>query len=478
MTVWGKLSDIFGRRPIIIIANFLFLVGSLVAATAQNIGQLISARAIQGVGAGGLVVLTAIIIGDMFSQRERGTYYGITGAVWAFANAIGPLIGGAFTQSVSWRWCFYINLPLDGIALIILFLFLDLQTPKTPIWAGIKAIDWLGCILMVAGTLLILFGLTYGGNSFPWNSATVICLLVVGGCSLAAFFVNEWKLATYPIIPIRLFSKGSTIACLGVCFCHGFVFIAVAYYMPLYFQACLGASPILSGVYVLPSALSLAIFAASTGHFIRVTGAVLPPIFFGMVLMTLGFGLFINLDRTSSWAKIIIYQLIAGSGVGPLFQSPMIAMQSFIKPGDIAVAMSCFSWARMSAAACSVVVGQVIFQNVMDQQQAGLVAALGPKVAEQLGGNNAGANTRFIKDLPDQQRWMVQDAFAHSLRYMWIFYVAFSAVGFGAALLIGKKKLDSEHQVTKTGLEAEEEKRHEALIEAEAKKEAKEGSPS
>ena len=319
---------------------------------------------------------------------------------------------------------------------------------------------------MVAATLLLLFGLEYGGQSFPWDSATVICLIVVGTFCFVVFFVNEWKLALYPIIPLRIFNRGSTIACLVVCFCHGCVFIAGSYYLPLYFQAVLGATPILSGVYVLPSALALALFAASTGHFIRITGKVLPPIFFGFIFMTVGFGLYIDLDRTSGWAKIVIYQIIAGCGVGPLFQSPLIAMQSFIKPGDIAAATSTFAWARMLACASSVVAGQAVFQNVMAKKKLSLTESLGGTTAADIGGNSAGSNTRIIDSLPTEQRIVAQDAFADSLHYMWIMYMAISAVGFCAAFWIGYKQLDKQHQETKTGLEAEAAKRAEALNES------------
>ena len=318
---------------------------------------------------------------------------------------------------------------------------------------------------MIAATLLLLFGLEYGGQSFPWKSAAVICLIIVGAFCFGLFLINEWKFALYPIIPLRIFNRGSTIACLAVCFCHGCVFIAGSYYLPLYFQAVLGATPIFSGVYVLPSALALALFAASTGHFIRITGKVLPPIFFGFVLMTLGFGLYIDLDRTSGWVKIVIYQIVGGCGVGPLFQSPLIAMQSFVKPGDIAAATSTFAWARMLACAFSVVVGQAVFQNVMAKKKIGLTASLGGTTAAELGGNNAGANTRIVDSLPAQQRIVAQDAFADSLHYMWIMYMAISVVGFCAAFWIGYKRLDQQHQETKTGLEAEAAKRAEALAE-------------
>ena len=319
---------------------------------------------------------------------------------------------------------------------------------------------------MIRGTIMFLLGLEYGGQAFPWSSGTVICLIVIGILCFGLFLLVEWKFAVYPVIPLRIFDRGSTLACLGVCFCHGFVFIAGSYYLPLFFQAVRGATPILSGVYILPSAIALAVFAATTGHFIRRTGTVLPPIFFGFSCMTLGYGLYIDLDRTASWAKIIIYQIVAGCGVGPVFQSPLIAMQSFIKPGDIAAATSTFAWARMLATSSSVVAGEVVFQNVMARKQNMLEAALGRTNATALSGHDIGANTFIINSLPAKQRTLVQDAFADSLHYMWIMYLAMSVVGLLFAMWIGKRKLEEHHEETPTGLKAEKAKKQEAEAES------------
>ncbi|KAG9837966.1 DNA repair protein RAD50, partial [Aureobasidium melanogenum] len=227
--LWGKISDIFGRKPILITANVLFLIGSLIAALANSIGMLITARAIQGVGGGGLVTLVNICISDLFSLRRRGAYFGIIGGVWALASAIGPVIGGVFTEKVTWRWCFYINLPLDGAALIIIFFFLDLKTPRTPLWEGLKAIDWIGALLIIGGVLMFLFGLEYGGVTYPWDSATVLCLIIIGVFTMGLFVINEWKFATSPVMPLRIFQNRSNIAVLGVCAIHGMVFISASY---------------------------------------------------------------------------------------------------------------------------------------------------------------------------------------------------------------------------------------------------------
>ena len=471
---WGKISDIFGRKPMLLLANVIFMVGSLVAALSYSIGMLIAARAVQGIGGGGLVILVNITIGDLFSLRDRGPFYGMIGAVWAIASAIGPVIGGAFTEAVTWRWCFYINLPLDGLAFFILLFFLDIKTPRTPIIEGLKAIDWVGSLIVVAATLLLLFGLQYGGVTFPWGSATVICLIVFG---IVTFGLFAWwettKFAKFPIVPMRLFNKVTNVATLGVVFFHGFVFISSSYYLPLYFQGVRGASPILSGVYLLPTALALAFTSIGTGVFIGKSGKFLPPIYFGMFLMTLGFGLFIDFDAKSSWAKLIVYQIIAGFGIGPLFQAPIIALQAHISPRDIGTATATLGFVRQLATSSSVVIGQVVFQNQMKSYAPQLQQVLSPELAQRLGGGDAGASTDIINSLPPDQREVVRHYFALSLVPMWIMYTCVAVVGAICVFFVRKKVLTKEHEETKTGLEAEKEHAAQQKAEDEAKRESK-----
>lgn len=194
----------------------------------------------------------------------------------------------------------------------ILLFFLKLDNPRTPVGKGLKAVDWIGSLTIVGGTLMFLLGLEFGGITFPWKSATVICLIIFGVVTAGLFFAWEKYGARYPVMPPHLFHDLSSVAAFSVCFLHGFVFISGSYYLPLYFQAVLGATPLLSGVYLLPFALSLSFMSGATGVFIKKTGKYKPPIIFGMFFMTLGFGLFINLDVDANWAKIVIYQIIAG----------------------------------------------------------------------------------------------------------------------------------------------------------------------
>lgn len=285
--------------------------------------------------------------------------------------------------------------------------------------------------------------------------------------------LNEWKLAIYPIIPMHMFSKRHNIACLLVCFFHGFVFIGGSYYLPLYFQACLGDSPIRSGVLTLATALPLSFLSVLTGVFIRKTGQYLPPVWFGFVFLTLGYGLFTDLRANSSMTKIILYQIIAGIGVGPNFQAPLIALQSNINPRDIGSATATFQFIRNIATSTSVVIGGVVFQNEMQKQAGKLIAELGQSTAQELSGFSAGASTQLIDKLPPGPRTIARDAFAQAMHYLWIMYVCFAAAGLLCCAMIRRKKLEKKHEQTKTGLEAEKEKRAERLRLEDEKRKAK-----
>ena len=473
--VWGKISDIWGRKPIILLANLVFMIGSLIAALAVTIGMLIGARVIQGIGGGGLVILVYVCIGDLFSMRERPKYYGIMGMTWAIASGVGPVVGGAFTEKVTWRWCFYINLPLDGLSLVLLAVFLKLETPKTPFLNGIKAVDWLGVITIVGGVVMFLFGMESGGVTHPWDSAFTLCLIIFGVVTIALFFLNEWKLAKYPIIPLRIFKQQSNLAALGVCFIHGFVFIGGSYYLPLYFQVVLLASPILSGVYLFAMVITLSAVSAATGIFMKKTGLFREPIIFGLCFMTLGFGLFIAFPDHRVWSKIIIFQIITGIGVGPNFQAPLIALQSHLKGHDIAAGTATFGFVRNLSTALSVVLGGVVFQNQLRSHQARLEQALGDRLGGLLTSSSFGATAAQLKQLPKEQRDVLAQVYTDSLQKMWIFYTAFAAFGIFISLFIKKKELSNKWEKSRTGLEEQERVRKEEKEERDQRKALRSG---
>ncbi|KAF3017199.1 hypothetical protein E8E14_012566 [Neopestalotiopsis sp. 37M] len=454
---WGKISDIFGRKPMLLLANVIFMIGSLIAALASGIGMLIAGRAVQGLGGGGLTILTKIVIGDIVPLKTRSVFYGILGGVWAVAAATGPAIGGALTEKVSWRWCFWINLPLDGLAFLIILFFLDINSPRTPLLKGLQAIDWVGSALVIGGTLMFLFALELGGVSESWSSAKVVCLLISGLLGWALFIFWESHYARFPVMPMTLFKNISNAATLFCVFIQGIVFISASYYLPLYFQVVRGYSPIQSGVYVLPTALALSAGSLFTGFVVSKTGWYIPPTVFGLFMMVLGFGLFIDLDTYSNWSKLILYQLISGIGVGPLFQSPIIALHAHTKPRDMATATSTLGFIRQIAQAISVVIGQVVYQNQMARTYNSLVASGLTYSLQTVLSLSTGADTHIIETLPEDQRISVRIALADALQPMWLMYTCIAAAGLVASFFIRPRALMNDHVEIKMGLEAENE---------------------
>ncbi|CZT52202.1 related to DHA14-like major facilitator efflux transporter [Rhynchosporium secalis] len=452
--VWGKISDIFGRKQTLLGAVSVFLLGSLLCAISQSMGMLIAARAIQGIGGGGAIVLPNLCISDLFSMKERGMYFGLLSAVWALASALGPVVGGIFTDRVSWRWCFYINLPLGGLALAVLVFFLKLHNPRTPIKQGLAAIDWIGNLLIVGGTLMVLMGLQFGGVEFAWKSATVICLIVFGAVSVALFCIYESRFATYPVIPPRIFRHRNSVAAYSLSIMHAMAFLGGTYWLPLYFQAVLGASSLLSGVYLLPYVISSSFLSVGSGMFIKKTGNFRWPIVVGLFVMTLGFGLLTYLDDEPHWDRIIIFQIIAGLGSGTNFQAPLIALQTNIEPRDIGAAVSAYSFARQIGTSVSVVLGGVVFSNVMNSQQGLLKSALGPQLASEFSGRNASASIEKIAGLPLGQEQTVRATYWDALQKMFILYACVSFFGLLLSLFIRQTKLSQEHTEHKTGLQS------------------------
>lgn len=307
---------------------------------------------------------------------------------------------------------------------------------------------------------MFLMGLEYGGVAYSWNSAIVICLIIFGVILIGIFFVLEKYIPKYPLIPLHIFASRNNVACLGVGIFHGMTFIAGSYFLPLYFQAVLGTSPLLSGVYTFPYVISMSLFSAAVGIFIRKTGRYREPIWLGTFLMTVGFGLYINFPAYASWPRIILFQIIAGLGVGPNFQAPLIALQSKLAPRDIAAATATFGFLRNLGTSVSVVIGGVIFQNEM-RKRAAVLSSLPPNIAGELESGSAGASTATVQRLPEAQKGPVLEAYAQSLSMMWIFFTFTALAALISSFFITQSVLSKTHEDVKTGIAGQEEGRKE-----------------
>ncbi|KAM0806633.1 putative MFS multidrug transporter-like protein [Seiridium cardinale] len=453
--IWAKCSDIWGRKIIHLAAVTWFAVASIIAALSINMPMLIAGRALQGVASGGLIQLSMIIMSDLFSVRERSLYMGFSGFVWALAGSAGPLIGGAFTQAVTWRWCFWINVPICGLTFGLSLVFLDVSNPRTKLSNGLRAVDWVGSLSILAITTLVLLGLDFGGDIFPWSSPKVICLIVFGLVMIGFFLFNEQRLAKYPLMPLIVFKTWSNNAIFVIVFAHGMVLIGIEYYMPLYFQSVQQASPLRSGILLLPLIVVQAVCELVAGFMIHRTGRYREFIWAGAVLMTLGTGLYIIFGANTSTAVVIGLEIVGAFGPALIFQAPVVAIQNTVSQRDTAAATSALLFSRSIAMSLSVVIGGVVFQNSMDSRHSSLVAAgLSESVLEALSGSQAAANVGITQTIQDpSQRQAVLEAFAWSLRNMFILYTALAATTVVASVFIKHTKLNEEHKETKTGIQ-------------------------
>lgn len=310
--------------------------------------------------------------------------------------------------------------PIGAVVFVVLLLFLRVPTPHTPVLAGLKAIDWTGSLLIVGATLMILLGLEFGEVTFPWSSATVVCLLAFGTVVVGVFILNEWKLAVNPVIPLQLFVNRSSVAAYIVFSCNFYVLIGLSYYLPLYSQSVLGADPLTSGVHLVPLIVSSSLSAACTGTFIQMTGVYLPVMYVAQGMLILGAGLFISLEYGEGLAKLVIFEIITGIGVGMNMEPPLLAALAAASQLDTAAVTATMGFLRSIATAIAIVLGGVIFQNRMDVERGELLRSLDPKVAADFSGRNALASVELIAGLPSDQQTAVRMAYFRSLRAVWI----------------------------------------------------------
>ncbi|KAI4632265.1 uncharacterized protein J4E87_001737 [Alternaria ethzedia] len=444
---WGKLSDIFGRKPVILAANAIFLGGSILCAVSVNAVMLIFGRVVQGLGGGGVVVLVHVCVSDLFTIRDRSFYMGTVGAVWAVASALGPVLGGVFAQRLHWTWCFYINIPIISLAILVLYLTLHLHNPRTPFKTGLAAMDWLGTVTIITATILLLVGLQVGGISSYSNAGVITCLLF-GSLAYVAFPFSQHWVAQHggsPIMPLRIFKDISNLSALAVCACDTVVFTSVAYFLPLYFQIVLGLQPEITGVCMLAVAIPLALVSFASGHVIEKTGRFLEVLQVGLFVMTLGVGLLISLGTAPSLGTIVAFMVIIGLGFGPNFGAPLIALQTRIQEADIAAGTAAFGFLRAIFGAIGLVIGQVVFQLLMAPHYEKIVdSGIVEDVALNLTGGEAISQSAAITGLTEFQKSIVRYSFMSALRGTWILMTIVGAIGLLISFGIKRTKLRRE----------------------------------
>ncbi|GJE93421.1 MFS general substrate transporter [Phanerochaete sordida] len=420
-----------------------FALGSALSGSAQNMNMLIGARTVQGIGGGAIINLTEIIVSDLVPLAERGMYQGLVGLTWALASGVGPPIGGAFAGQASWRWLFYMNLPLAGIALVLVWFFLRVRVPEGSIKEKFARIDWVGNAIIVAGTTLAIVGLTFGGIRFPWDSAQVLAPLIIGLALVGAFLLYEAKVPKEPTIPWEVLSNRVTFGAYLGTFVHGVTSMALIYYLPVYFQAVLGSSPTRSGVQALAAALVISAFAMSAGISVQVFQKYMPVNILGWIFIIIGFGVASLLKADASTAQWVGYQIIVSAGIGLIFPAPVFPILAPLPVERTAPALAFFAFVRSFAQTWGITISSTVLQNELKKK---LPAAF---VAQFPGGVEiAYAAIPVVRGLPEPLRTQVRVAFADSIDTIWQVMIGVAGIGLLSVLLMREIPMHTEKDET------------------------------
>ncbi|MGW0701252.1 DHA2 family efflux MFS transporter permease subunit [Streptomyces sp. NPDC002867] len=431
--LWGKLGDQYGRKKLFQAAIVIFLFGSALCGIAQNMPQLIAFRALQGLGGGGLMVLSMAIVGDIVAPRERGRYQGLFGAVFGATSVLGPLLGGFFTEHLSWRWVFYINLPIGVVALLVIAAALHIPARATR-----HTIDYLGTFLIASVATCFVLVASLGGTTWAWGSAQIIALAVLGAVLLVAFVAVERR-AAEPVLPLKLFRIRTFSLVAVISFVIGFAMFGAMTYLPTFLQVVQGVSPTMSGVHMLPMVLGMLITSTASGQIVSHTGRwkVFPVA--GTAVTALGLVLLHQLKESSSPWQMSATFFVFGAGLGLVMQVLVIVVQNAVSYEDLGVATSGATFFRSIGASFGVAVFGTIFTNRLEDKLADALA--GRQVPPGAGASELAADPRAIAELPPPLRPSVLHAYATSITDVFLYAVPVVLVAFLVSWFLREDKL-------------------------------------
>ncbi|KAF3902879.1 hypothetical protein AA313_de0208283 [Arthrobotrys entomopaga] len=364
---FGRIYKIFSIKGTFLTAIGLFELGSLVCGVAPSSNALIIGRAIAGLGVGGIFSGGIVILAYTLPLQKRPLAFAAIGSMWGIASIVGPLLGGAFTDHVSWRWCFYINLPLGAISVAVVLLVLRIPRKSNPeglsVIARLRQLDLIGASILIPAVVSLLLALQWGGTTYPWNNAKIIGLFICFGGLIIIFIITQWKLGDAATLPPRILNQRSVLASLVFACFFGAAFFTDVYYLPIYFQSVKGSSATKSGIQILPLLLSCVLTSMLSGGLISATGYYTPFLIGGMVVFAVGAGLITTFEIDTNSAHWIGYQVLAGLGVGVGFQVPVLAVQTVLHIDDIPVGTAIVTFFQSLGGALFISVAQNIFSN-------------------------------------------------------------------------------------------------------------------
>ena len=421
LPLWGRFGDLYGRKVFFQIAIVIFLVGSMLSGFSHNMLQLIAFRAIQGAGAGGLMVGSQAIIGDVIPPRQRGRYMGYFGAVFGLSSVLGPLAGGWLTQHASWRWIFYINVPVGIVALFTIAVVLHVPVKRVS-----HQIDWWGTSLLSTGVVGLILLTTWGGSQYAWGSTTIIDLGIASIALLIAFYFVELR-AKEPIIPLGLFRNRTFSAASTVGFVIGFTMFGAIVYLPLYLQIVHGASPTLSGLELLPMVTGMLITFIVSGQLVSRTGRYKIFPILGSAVLALGLALLAQLGPHTTYFYAAFYMFIVGLGLGLVMQILVVAVQNAVPHSQLGTATATATFFRTIGGAFGVaVLGSVFSSQLLTRLRA--TAPVG--LLKLFKGGNISLNPAEINRLPTGAHAIVISAFNYGLHTVFLAGVPFAISAF------------------------------------------------
>ncbi|KAF8322733.1 MFS general substrate transporter [Clavulina sp. PMI_390] len=424
----GILNNIYGRQPVLLVGVSLFALGSALCGGAQTLSMMLGGRAVQGAGAGFIFAGSQIVLSDLVPLAERGKYTAVLSLTWSFASVLGPVIGGLLASANAWRWLFYLNLPMDGIAAVLIICFLKMKIPPGTFMEKARKIDVVGNLLIIGSTTSFILALTWGGVEYSWSSYHVIVPLVFGILGLIGSVVYEAYIPKYPTMPAHLFKNITTVLGFFDSFLSFLCIINVVYYLPAFLQGVWMTSATRSGVLLLPTATQVATGAIICGVVIEKTGKYLIQTYCGWAITVLGLGLLSLLRPDSPLGYLIGFTLFIGFGLGILFVSNTFLVLAPLHPVDNAHAMALMAYFRALGQAVGVSVGITVLQNSLKARLSAEVLASFPHGVEM-----SYSIIPLVRQLPEPLKTQVREAFALSMANVWYTMAALAGVGFVAS---------------------------------------------
>jgi EmrB/QacA subfamily drug resistance transporter len=442
--LFGKISDLYGRKVTLQATIAIFLLGSVLAGVAQSMLQLILARGVQGVGGGGIMAMTFTILGDILSPRERGKYVGYFTGVFASASVIGPLVGGFFVDHVSWRWVFLINLPLGALAMAVAARYLFI--PRT---IRHHSIDFLGAFLLTVSVTSVLLASAWGGQEYAWGSPQIIGLFTIGIIVALAFLVQERR-AQEPILPLRLFSDRVFTVSVTLSALLGSVMIGASTFLPLFLQVVTGASATSSGLLLIPMMAGVVLGSNVAGRLVHRTGRYKAYPIIGIALALIGLVLLSMIETTTTRLFISVAMGIVGVGIGASMPIMTIAVQNTAPQADMGAATSAVNFFRTLGSA----LGVAAFGTVLSTRLAGTIEEHLPGTALD---DSLLSSPESIRNLPADEYAAVADGIANGVSALFLFALPLVVLAFGLAFLLKEVPLRDELNVQAATVEGLEE---------------------